>query len=743
MAQGIVTEVYYQRIDIPHIRDLGFIIADDQGFWAELRRLNHYSIELAGGFIPAVRVVHHHERFTLAMQVCPHQDRDVLLINYSLDGVQNLKPYVLLSPRLGADAEHNLGEVAKYNGRRILWAEQGPFGLALLASDDQAKEGFGIRSVGYTAASDGWQDFNQHHQMCWEYDCAGPGEIALTGELPQSGTLALAFATSKESAATLAASALAENFQDIWDRQVTRWSSWAKSLKVPRIPTKLKPSFLRSAMVLKTHADRTFCGAMVASLAVPWGDTSISRGGYHLVWARDLVESAGAFLALEAWDDARDVLRYLIATQQSDGHWLQNQWLGGKPYWQGIQLDETAFPVLLAGLLSAADQLAGIPVQTAVRRALTFIVSHGPVTSQDRWEEDTGINTFTLAVMIAALVEGAQFLENADRDFALMIADTWNARIEDWTWTEGTHLAERLGLRGYYLRAAPADVLQHEGAKAEDLLVKNRTYDNRLPANEQISTDFIQLVRYGLRRPDDIEIRESLRAVDLLLKTETPSGPVWHRYNNDGYGEHRDGRPFDGAGHGRGWPLLTGERGHFAVAAGQDSLPHLQAMAAMEGPGGLIPEQVWDTDAIPEHGLYPGKPTGSAMPLAWAHSEYIKLAVSRARHAVCDRPPLTWARYKGQRPNINWRIWSLHCQPRTLKRGCALRVVLPRPALVHWSTDEWHNTNDTPTRPVGLDQNMVELPTATLAPAQRVLMTFQWIQTREWQQTDYAVTIHD
>ena len=185
-----------------------------------------------------------------------------------------------------------------------------------------------------------------------------------------------------------------------------------------------------SAIVLRSHLDKTYPGAMVASLSVPWGHTGNQRGGYHLVWPRDLVECAGALLALGADAEARDTLRYLIATQNEDGHWSQNQWLGGTPYWQGLQLDETALPVLLATALDERDALRGIEVEDMVRRALGYIARTGPSSGQDRWEENEGINAFTLAVCIAALVAGAaaaagtgmrlgagarRFLERADR----------------------------------------------------------------------------------------------------------------------------------------------------------------------------------------------------------------------------------------------------------------------------------------------------------------------------------------
>lgn len=742
LAQGIVTEVYYPRIDIPQIRDLGFIVADDAGFWVELRKLDNYTLEFAHDCTPAVTVVHRHERFTFRLRVCPHQDRDVLLVDYELQGDDPaLRPYVLVAPRLGEDGTHNVGAATRHHGRPVLWAEQGPFGLALLAGDAAGENVFGRISAGCTGASGGWLDFDRNGRMSWEYEDAGPGEIALMGELPARATLALGVGSSKESAATLAAAGLVEDFEFIWQAQIQAWATWGETVNVPDLPARLGTTFARSAMVLKTHGDRTFRGAMVASLAVPWGESSASRGGYHLVWPRDLVESAGALSASGARDDARDVLRYLIATQQADGHWLQNQWLGGKPFWQGVQLDETAFPVVLAGVIAAHDALAGIPVAGMVRRALGFIAANGPATAQDRWEEDAGINTFTLSIAIAALVEGAQFLDDRSREFALMLADSWNARIEDWTWVAGTDLAAQLGVDGYYLRMAPAEVLADASAKSRELLIKNRSYDNRLTAEDQVATDFLQLVRYGLRRADDPRIVHSLRAMDALLRTDTPSGPVWHRYNNDGYGEHRDGRPFDGTGHGRGWPLLTGERGHYAVAAGEDPLPYLEAMAAMAGPGGMIPEQVWDTDAMPERGLFPGRPTGSAMPLVWAHAEFIKLAISRERGEPCDRPPRVWARYRGKRPQIDWQLWSMNAQPRHMPVGHVLRIVLPEAATVHWGVDGWQDVRDDDTREAGLGMHSVDLPTRGLPPGSTVEMTFRWHERGHWQGEDYRVDI--
>ena len=406
----------------------------------------------------------------------------------------------------------------------------------------------------------------------------------------------------------------------------------------PTLPAALADQYRTCAMVLKCHQDKTFTGAMVASLSIPWGNSGEERGGYHLVWPRDLVESATALLALGGEVEARDVLRYLIATQNADGHWYQNQWLGGKPYWSGIQLDEAAHPVLLAAALAERGALDGIPVEDMVRRALGFLIREGPASPQDRWEEDAGINAFTLAVCVAALVTGAALLPQTEGDLARAVADFWNSRLEDWTVARDTDLARRHGIAGYFVREAPPEVMAEPAALYRVLPIKNRADHADTPASEQVALDFLQLVRLGLRRADDPLIRDSVKLADALLRTETPSGPVWHRYNNDGYGEHPDGRPFDGTGVGRGWPLLTGERGHYAVAAGEDPLPYLEAMAAMAGRGGMLPEQVWDAAPLPERGLFPGRPTGAAMPLVWAHDEYVKLAASRDLGRPFDRP---------------------------------------------------------------------------------------------------------
>jgi glucoamylase len=741
IAEGIVTEVYYPRIDIPQIKDLGFIIADDRGFWVELRRMGNYQLTLPHPGVPAVRIVHRHPRFTFTLEICPSQRRDVLLMRYRLEGDPDLRPYALLSARLGGEAENNTASVGQHNDRRVLWAEQGPFGLALLAAGADGADVWRRCSAGCVEASDGWRDFHQNGRMTWEYDSAGPESVALMGELPATGTIALGLATSKEAAATLAVTGLMIDFDVLWKAQRTAWEAWLATVRRPAIRDDIDGALLLSAAVLKVHEDRTYCGAAVASLSVPWGESSRSRGGYHLIWSRDLVETAGALVAMEAYDDARNVLRYLIATQQPDGHWFQNQWLGGTAFWQGIQLDEAAFPVLLAAALHDRDELDRVPVKDTITRAVGFICREGPATGQDRWEEDAGINTFTVAVAIAALVEASAFLNPDARDFALRLADCWNAHLEDWAFAEDTSLARQLGVTGYYVRTVPPDVLTRDGAQFEPVTIKNLALDPNLPANARIGTDFLQLVRFGLRRADDPSIRDSVKVIDRLLKTDTPSGPVWHRYNDDGYGEHDDGTAFDGTGRGRGWPLLTGERGHYALALGEDVMPYLEAMLAMGSPLGLIPEQVWDSSPIPERGLAPGKPSGSAMPLLWAHAEFIKLCYGKVSGHPVDRPAATWARYGGIRPDPDAEVWGPGFRPRRIRAGKALTVAGRASARVHWGTDGWNNVADAETRDTGLGVHIVDLPVSGLRPGQTIQFTFWWRETSTWEGQNFQVEV--
>ena len=718
VGQGILNEVYYPRVDLPQIRDLGFIVGDGKGFWVEVKRIGDCTGELAEPGIPALRIVHRHPRFTLTQRIAPEQHRDTLLVELQLEGEPELQLYTLLAPHLGGTGLGNRAEVTHYRGRRILWADQGPFGLALAAVDSQQHDALGQACAGYSGSSDGWQDFDRNGCMRWQYRRAGPGNIALTAALPTQCVLALGFSSSREAAATLALSSLRQPFEQVWDEQIRQWRAWHADCRLPdkmdRLPAEVGDLLRTSAMVLRTHCDQTFRGAMVASLSVPWGEFAEERPGYHLVWPRDLVECAGALLALGAESEAREILRYLLATQRSDGSWFQNQWLGGKPYWKGIQLDEVAFPVLLAGTLADRSALDGIEVADMVQRALGFIARDGPVSQQDRWEENRGVNAFTIAVCIAALVSGARFLPVPQEAFVLELADYWNARLDDWTAVRDSALDRHYGVDGHYLRSTPPEALLDDAALARVAPIKNRALDPGLSASEQIGGDFLQLVRYGLRDPEAPLVRDSVQLLDRLLSVELPQGRCWYRYTGDGYGEHADGTPFDGVGQGRPWPLLLGERGHYELARGADALPCLKTMAAMADGAGMLPEQIWDADDLPERRLRRGGPTGSAMPLAWAHAEFIKLACSILEQRPVDRPEPLWARYHKQPPAAHVWYWSPQAPVRAMRRSKRLAICLLAPAIVSWELDQGEK-GETSTRDTGLGVHVAQLPALPVA----------------------------
>jgi glucoamylase len=271
----------------------------------------------------------------------------------------------------------------------------------------------------------------------------------------------------------------------------------------------------------------------------------------------------------------------------------------------------------------------------------------------------------------------AQFIEE--------YADFLESHLEAWTvTTEGTLLPE---IKRHYIRINPVDI--HNPHPNEDpnqgmLAIANRPPGSQwqFPAKEIVDAGFLELVRYGIRTPCDPLIVDSLKVVDAVLKVDTPLGWCWHRYNHDGYGQQEDGGPFLHYGKGRAWPLLTGERGHYELAAGHDVQPFIQAMEAFASDTGLLPEQIWDEPDYPDSHLYFGKPTGSAMPLAWAHAEYIKLLRSVRDGKVFDWIPEVANRYLGNsKPTQFLEIWKFNRQICTLKAGYRLRIQAARLTL--------------------------------------------------------------
>jgi glucoamylase len=641
LGHGIGNEVYWPSTGEPQVRDIGFIVTS-RGRWTEVKRASRYELTTPGAAVLAPVTVHHGDGWTLTLDWIVDPDRDVVVVGYRLDGDAD-GLIALVAPHLGAGSATNSAWVADGD----LIARSDDSDVALCVATVPAPEQL---SVGYVGVSDGWQDVDANSSMTWAYDSAPHGNVALTvGLCMPDGTIAIGFAATTEGATTLAHSALAVGGVPIGARFRDGWERFAASIDGTRLDPRWTTLTRRSAAVLACHEDRTYPGAMVASLSVPWGNDRGDLGGYHLVWARDCVESAFARIALGDLPAARRTLAWLIATQQPDGHWTQNSYPDGRPFWTGVQLDETALPILLATVL--AVDLDDQPTAAMVRAAVGFLVDHGPASPQDRWEENAGTNGFTLATIIAALIASRRWLSSDEAAYVTSLADYWNERIEDWLYVDHGDLCEGRDLDGYYVRiGSAAEPPGHCGR----IDVRNRI-GAAVEPEELIALDFLALVRFGLRPPLDQRIVDTVALVDELLAVELPTGVAYRRYNGDGYGEHDDGSPFDGTGVGRPWPLLTGERGHYAAQAGDDAGRYLASMAAMTGPGGLLPEQVWDGADIPERFLAPGHPTGSAMPLAWAHAEFAKLATFARRGRPVEQIPEVADRYLGDvPPDVSW-----------------------------------------------------------------------------------------
>jgi glucoamylase len=758
VSHGILNEIYFPRVDQACIRDFGLIVTDGREFFSEEKRhCTFQNVTIQNG-VPAYELTNTEMqgRYRIEKEVLTDPVRSVVLQKIRFVPLQgNLRDYrlfALLAPHLANFGYGNTGWVGDYKGSPMLFAQRDSCALALACSAPWLK-----RSVGFAGTSDGWQDLSQNFQMTWEYDRAENGNIALTAEIDLAACngefiLALGFGGIWAEAGQQAISSLLTSYKSTRQDYVDQWEQWQQTLKNLDQKPREKDLFRASVAVLRSHESKDFLGGIIASLSIPWGFNKGDEdlGGYHLIWPRDLVESAGGLLAAGASDDALRVLHYLEATQEADGHWAQNMWLDGRPYWNGLQMDETAFPVLLTDLLRReaprcfGDNNRWWPM---VRKAAAFIAANGPVTQQDRWEEDGGYSPFTLAVEISALLIAADLAESMGQaqpaEFLRQMADTWNENIERWTYAEQTALSRQMGVDGYYVRIAPPDGDGVSSPLQGFVPIKNRATCANSPAVEIVSPDALALVRFGLRAADDPRIVNTVKVIDELLLAKLPAGPGWYRYNRDGYGEHADGSPFDGDGIGRPWPLLAGERAHYELAAGHPAEAEslLAVMESSPGESRLIPEQVWDAADIPDRELFAGKGSGSACPLVWAHSEYIKLRRSLTDGRVFDQPPQTFERYVTRKQQAEYFNWRYNNKPRSMPRGKKLRILLMEHAMVHWSVDGWQNSTDTHSEESGWSLQHADLRTEALASGQQIVFTFFWKNAARWEGSNYEITV--
>jgi glucoamylase len=646
---GCVTEVYYPTIDMPQIRDLQFLFTDGETFFHDERRNFCSKIDCLSEAALGFELINREKnnRYTVRKTILGDPYQNCLLLHARVEAPQELlaklRMYILCAPHLEIGGWHNNGHVVEIPGRKLLAAHKGNTWLMIAATVP-----FTEAACGYVGVNDGWTDLADNYRLDWQYESALDGNIALTGGLDLSRgtefTVALAFGTSQHDAMSTLAQSLSIPFEQTREAFIHQWGQTSKRFSLAA--SSHKPAlFERSVNLLLAHEDKNYPGALIASLSVPWGDekSDWDLGGYHLVWTRDLVKCATGLLAVGDVSTPLRSLIYLAVSQRDDGGFYQNFWIDGRPYWQGIQLDEVAFPVLLAWKLWKHGALGNFDPYQMIRRACGFLVREGPVTAQDRWEEASGYSPSTLAVHIAALICAAEFFEDrgdhGTADFARNYADFLESHIEQWTvTTQGTLLP---GVSRHYIRINPVASVDcaDEDPNCGVLTLQNQAPGARyqFPAKEIVDAGFLELVRYGIRSAEDPIIEDSVKVIDAVLKVETPYGPCWRRYNRDGYGQRDDGTSYDGWGTGRAWPLLTGERGHYEIAAGRDPGPYLRALENFAQGIGLIPEQVWDSPDIP--------------------ARHLSLGGRPERQSPCCGRILNTSNYIGPSPIARFSMW--------------------------------------------------------------------------------------
>jgi glucoamylase len=641
LGGGVMDEVYYPTVDVANTQTLRLVVTGCGEGPRPGEGAAPHRLEITNPRSLSFRQTSEANSYRLTKTYTTDPERPVVLIDVEFESrcraPQRL--YVYYDPSLGNSGMHDTA-----------WTEGG----ALLASDgDKASalvssEGFEETSNGFAGTSDGLEELVRRGVLGKRYARAADGNVAQIGRVGARTTLALGFGKDAAEALKNARASLTKGFAKARAEYERGWHDYLKALR--RVGPKYQAQYDMAAMVLKAHEDKTYRGAMIASLSVPWGGGASANesevGGYHLVWSRDLYQVATAFLALGDRASAERALDYLFRVQQKpDGSFPQNSWLDGRPFWGSLQMDEVAYPLVLAHRLGRFDRDTFVK---HVRPAADFIVTRGPHTPQERWEEKSGYSPSTIAAEIAGLVCAAEIARrNGDETSAsiyLAAADDFARNVERWTaTTTGPH-----GDGNYYLRLSFNE--DPDDGQPFDVGNGGGTFDER----EIVDAGFLELVRLGVRPPQDPLVARSLHVIDKVIKVETPHGPGFYRYNNDGYGEMDDGRNWnwDGkyTGKGRLWALLSGERGQYELALGRraDALRRLDTMMGFANAGLMIPEQVWDKVESPRPWLRFGEGTGSATPLAWSMAQFIRLVTNIQEGRNLDTPELVSARYLKQ-----------------------------------------------------------------------------------------------
>lgn len=712
LVDGALSEVFFPSIDRVALHELRFFASasgsppvDDAGDGQH--RITWFAPGTPG-FI--VESTHHEYRLTKEYFSDPEENALLIAATFTPE-LPDVRLYMQASAHWQPGSEGNFGQVLDTHPPALLMRQQdvwicivGPFARA---------------TIGYFQSSDLQVDLHDGDgHLSNLYDRAGPGNVAVGAELGiRAGTfqMAIGFAHTRADAEEVARHVLqkgAGNVRYAFER------AWQGLSDLPLTLSKVSGDegmLARSSLaVIRCLEDKSHAGAFIASPCSPWGESNHNGNHvYHLVWPRDLCRMATALLDAGDTAAALRAFRHLQSRQRPDGGWFQNWFVDGTPHWTSTELDQVALPILLAWRLGVAGFLDHDPYPVMVRPAAQFLLREGPLTQLDRWEDLGGLSPSTLAACIAALIVAGEFAHEAGEHVAAghlrAVADYWNDRVETWCSTPA----------GQYVRlAGDPDVRPTVGA---------------------VAPEFLELVRYGLRRPKDERILRSLQGVDALLKVSLPAGPSWRRYAGDLYGEKDDGSPWDGSGRGRSWPVLTGERARHFFSMGLPAAEIVRSFEGFAGPGLMLPEQVWDAADIPAKGLYFGRATGAASPLGWAHAEYLELLVTIALAGFPDIVLPARRRYtEGTAPEPAF-VWTHRHQITRLAPGRRLRVQLPRPGSIHYSFDDWKTFGEVEAIDTTLGVWVAEVPSNKLAAG----TTFSWTAhyMTGWEGKNYTLTV--
>jgi glucan 1,4-alpha-glucosidase len=697
VAGGVLSDVYYPTVDNTNVETLQYVVTDGATFTdLQTRDMTYTAAALdPAGMACRVTATAKSGRYRIVTDYLTDPGRATVVMHATFQPLvgsrADYRLYVRLDPTVngnggggpqnaGADTgtvdtstSHPVPVAIDTNTATI--AANRDYAQPVYAALD-ASTPFTQVSNGFAGSeSDGLSQLDKDHALTTTWSDATGGNLVQTArvDLARSAdvTLALGFGASQAEAVGTVDASLGDRLDNQLKRYSAGWATYDAGLRSPANAFKGLPPATRQALtsvyylsanVLKASEDKTFPGAIVASLASPWGQAVAAGnndltyfGSYREVFARDLYETFTGLLLDGDLATARDTVRFLFERQQlADGSMPRNSLVNGKlaPDSFNIQLDEVSFPILMALQAGLTDPAF---YRAHVKRAADYAISHGPSFGPERWEEQSGFSPSTIAAEVAGLIAAAHLADGAgDKASARVyrgVADDFQRSVKGWTITSNGPKSPQ----PYFIRLSKTG--DPNAAITYNVGNGGPTLDQR----EVIDAGFLELPRLGLFRDDDPDVVRSLQVVDATIRSDTASGPGWHRYNGDGYGDgNDDGHPWAPTDRGNGhlWPVLSGERAEHQLAVGDraTTLSLADGMRRFASGVGLIPEQDWENPDLPPSpfgtppevasiGFVNGHPAGSAAPLTWSAAQFVRLARDLDAGRLLERPADTVDRY--------------------------------------------------------------------------------------------------